>query len=204
MTEIAIDLEAHEHRSYQGFTCLIQISSRTQDFIIDSIALRAELGDHLRPVFTDPKKLKVLHGANSDVVWLQRDFSLYLVNMFDTGQAARVLQLPGFGLAFLLQKYCNVVADKKYQLADWRQRPLPAEMLKYAREDTHYLLYIYDCIRKDLITEAAKKTSNEVTLLEQVHKKSNVLCLTTWEKPLVKDFNYHMIIQRQRIHSTDA
>ena len=74
----------------------------------------------MRPVFTDPKKLKVLHGANSDVVWLQRDFSLYLVNMFDTGQAARVLQLPGFGLAFLLQKYCNVVADKKYQLADWR------------------------------------------------------------------------------------
>ena len=117
------------------------------------------------------------------MVWLQRDFSLYLVNMFDTGQAARVLQLSGFGLAFLLQKYCNGTADKKYQLADWRQRPLLAEMVKYAREDTHYLLHIYDCIRKDLITEGAKKTSNLTTLLEQVHKKSNALCLATWEKP---------------------
>lgn len=34
---------------------------------------------------------QVLHGADSDIVWLQRDFGLYIVNMFDTGQAARVL-----------------------------------------------------------------------------------------------------------------
>ena len=26
-----------------------------------------------------------------DIVWLQRDFGLYIVNMFDTGQAARLL-----------------------------------------------------------------------------------------------------------------
>lgn len=37
-----------------------------------------------------------------------------------------------------------------------------------------------------------------------MHKKSNDLCLATWEKPIVKCFNYHMIIQRQRVHSTDA
>ena len=33
----------------------------------------------------------------------QRDFGVYLVNVFDTGQAARVLALPSFGLAYLLQ-----------------------------------------------------------------------------------------------------
>lgn len=37
--------------------------------------------------------------------------------------------------------------DKKYQLADWRVRPLPEELLVYARMDTHYLLYIYDCLK---------------------------------------------------------
>ena len=31
-------------------------------------------------------------------------------------------------------------------MADWRIRPLPAEMIRYAREDTHYLLYVYDRI----------------------------------------------------------
>lgn len=40
----------------------------------------------LNRVFTDPAIVKVLHGANSDIEWLQRDFSIYVVNMFDTGQ----------------------------------------------------------------------------------------------------------------------
>ena len=33
----------------------------------------------------------MLHGADSDIVWLQRDFGIYVVNLFDTGQASRVL-----------------------------------------------------------------------------------------------------------------
>ena len=90
-TEIAIDLEAHADRSYQGFTCLIQISTRSKDFIVDALGLREHIGDALRPIFDNPKKVKVLHGADNDIQWLQRDFGLYIVNMFDTGQAARVL-----------------------------------------------------------------------------------------------------------------
>lgn len=40
--------------------------------------------------------------------WLQRDFGIYVINMFDTGQAARVLQYPGLGLKYLLQHFCSV------------------------------------------------------------------------------------------------
>ncbi len=69
-----------------------------------------------------PCLLQVLHGADSDIGWLQRDFGLYVVNMFDTGQAARVLNMPRFSLAHLLKHYCDVDADKQYQLADWRIR----------------------------------------------------------------------------------
>lgn len=68
----------------------------------------------LRNIFDNPNIVKVLHGADMDVEWLQRDFGLYLVNMFDTGQAARVLGFKGFGLAHLLQQICGVIADKKY------------------------------------------------------------------------------------------
>lgn len=41
--------------------------------------------------------------------------------------------------------------DKKYQLADWRIRPLPEVMLTYARQDTHYLLYVYDRLKNELL-----------------------------------------------------
>ena len=38
-------------------------------------------------------------------------------------------------------------------MADWRIRPLPAEMLQYARCDTHFLLFIYDHLRNSLLTQ---------------------------------------------------
>lgn len=57
-----------------------------------------------------------------DIGWLQRDFGIYVVNMFDTGQAARVLNFEKFSLAYLLKKFCDVTANKQYQLADWRIR----------------------------------------------------------------------------------
>jgi exosome complex exonuclease RRP6 len=69
------------------------------------------------------------------------------VNLFDTGQAARALQLPSAGLAHLLEQLCSVRADKRFQLADWRLRPLTDDMAHYARSDTHYLLYCYDVLR---------------------------------------------------------
>lgn len=85
-----------------------------------------------------------MHGADSDIVWLQRDFGVYVLNLFDTGKASRVLQLSSHGLAHLLEAFCGVKANKAYQLADWRQRPLPPDMLEYARMDTQHLLQIFD------------------------------------------------------------
>jgi exosome complex exonuclease RRP6 len=154
--EFAVDLEHHSYRSYLGFTCLMQISTREKDWIIDTIALRGCL-HLLLPVFSNPNIVKVLHGADYDVLWLQRDFGLYIVNLFDTGQAARVLNLASYGLQHLLSHFCNVATDKKYQLADWRLRPLSSDMLLYARCDTHYLLFIKDRLKQLLFEKSLDK-----------------------------------------------
>lgn len=99
----------------------MQISTRSKDYIIDTLPLRDELC-LLNEVFTKPSITKIFHGADSDVEWLQKDFSLYLVNMFDTHQAAKRLGLARLSLAFLLKNYCDIDADKTFQLADWRMR----------------------------------------------------------------------------------
>ena len=184
---IAIDLEHHSFRSYFGITCLMQISTRKKDYLVDTLALRTELW-RLNTSFTAPHIVKVLHGADSDVIWLQRDFGLYLVNLFDTGQAARVLEFQSFGLAYLLKHFCDVHTDKKYQLADWRIRPLSAEMLLYARMDTHYLLYIYDRLKNDLIQRstpaqnALSPIHGVAAKLAEVLERSKAIALKTYEK----------------------
>ncbi|KAM5540062.1 hypothetical protein V8D89_006202 [Ganoderma adspersum] len=157
--EIAIDLEHHNYRTFSGFVCLMQLSTREEDFVVDTLALREEM-EELNEVFTNPNVVKVLHGAESDIIWLQQDFNLYVVNLFDTYHASKVLDFPRHGLAALLEMYCDFTADKRYQLADWRIRPLPAEMLQYARSDTHFLLFIYDNLRNALLDRAQSRSQS--------------------------------------------
>lgn len=47
-------------RSFQGFVCLMQLSTREQDYIVDPLKLRREMW-RLLPVFTDPKIVKVFY-----------------------------------------------------------------------------------------------------------------------------------------------
>ncbi|XP_046576911.1 LOW QUALITY PROTEIN: exosome component 10-like [Haliotis rubra] len=182
---LAIDLEAHTYRSFQGLTCLMQVSTREQDYIIDTLELRHNM--HIfNEVFTDPNIVKVFHGAHSDIEWLQRDFNLYVVNMFDTGEAARTLEHSRASLAHLLNVYCQVTTDKKYQLADWRIRPLPELMVKYARTDTHYLLYIYDKMKNELL----QKGNEQKNLLYHVLSNSARICAKVFGSRVFEESQY--------------
>eukprot|EP00899_Mesostigma_viride_P029171 jgi/Mesvir1/9439/Mv09836-RA.2 len=187
--EIAVDLEHHSYRSFLGFTCLMQVSTREEDWVVDTLALRGVLGKHLKDLFADARVIKVLHGCNSDVVWLQRDFGLFLVNVFDTGQAARVLGLESFALAHLLLTFCGVKANKSFQLADWRVRPLPPKLIEYARDDTHYLLHIYDRLRH-MLQEANQRRKGGESMLMEVLRRSRDICLQLYEKPLFTETSY--------------
>ncbi|URE21323.1 HRDC domain [Musa troglodytarum] len=175
--EFAVDLEHNQYRSFQGLTCLMQISTRTEDFVIDTLKLRIHVGPHMREVFKDPSKRKIMHGADRDIIWLQRDFGIY---------ASRVLQLERNSLEYLLHHFCGVSANKEYQNADWRLRPLPVEMLKYAREDTHYLLYIYDQMKSMLLAASL----NENDLLLEVYKRSSEICMQLYEKEIFTDTSF--------------
>ncbi|XP_040007563.1 exosome component 10 [Xiphias gladius] len=193
LSEFAVDLEHHSYRSFLGLTCLMQISTREEDFIIDTLELRSEMYI-LNEAFTDPAIVKVFHGADSDIEWLQRDFGLYVVNLFDTHQASRALNLARHSLDHLLKHFCNVDSDKRYQLADWRIRPLPDEMVQYARTDTHYLLYIYDCVRAQLLDF----NHGQPGLLQSVWNKSKDISLKKYVKPIYTEESYLELQRKQK------
>ncbi|XP_024915065.1 exosome complex component 10 isoform X2 [Cynoglossus semilaevis] len=192
-SEFAVDLEHHSYRSFLGLTCLMQISTREEDFIIDTLELRSELYI-LNEAFTDPSIVKVFHGADSDMEWLQRDFGLYVVKLFDTHQASRALNLARHSLDHLLKHFCSVDSDKRFQLADWRIRPLPEEMIQYARSDTHYLLYIYDCMRAQLLDF----NYGQPGLLQSVWNRSRDISLKKYMKPIFTDESYLELQRKQK------
>ncbi|CAG9462096.1 unnamed protein product [Pedinophyceae sp. YPF-701] len=150
--QVAVDVEHHAFRSYYGLVCLVQLSDGQTDWVIDTLVpeVRAAMGDALRPLLASPDVVKLVHGGRSDVLWLQRDFRLYLVNVFDTCVAAHDAGEDGKSLAVLLRRHCNVTTDKAFQRADWRARPLTRAHLDYARTDVHYLPFIADVLRREI------------------------------------------------------
>ncbi|KAK7546670.1 exosome complex exonuclease-like protein Rrp6 [Phyllosticta citricarpa] len=180
--EIAIDLEHHDMRSYIGVVSLMQISTREKDWIVDTLKPWRRRLECLNEVFADPNIVKVLHGAFMDVMWLQRDLGLYLVGLFDTFHACRALGYPQASLASLLLKFVNFQAQKQYQMADWRIRPLPQELFDYARSDTHFLLYIYDNMRNELI-DKSDFSNPEEDRVRRVQEKSKEESMQAFSTP---------------------
>ncbi|KAL2923961.1 Protein RRP6-like 2 [Bienertia sinuspersici] len=186
--EFAVDLEHNSFRSYLGITCLMQFSTRTEDFVVDTFRLRDHICPYLREYFVDPTKRKVMHGASNDVLWLQRDFGIYICNLFDTMQASKELELDRNSLEFLLRYYCRVTANKEYQTSDWRIRPLPYKMVKYAREDTHYLLYIQDLMLNQLLDSR----DDFGYRLAKVFIQSYEVCVQMYEKPVFSNLTSYL------------
>lgn len=183
-TDIAVDLEHHDNHSYVGLVSLMQISTRDKDWVIDTLRPWRRKLQVLNRVFANPDIVKVFHGSYMDMIWLQRDLGLYVVGLFDTFHASKTLGYARFNLAFLLKKFVNFDAEKQYQLADWRIRPLPTEMFNYARSDTHFLLYIFDMMRNELLA-----TSEKHNLVEAVWNRSKEECSQRYEKPVYDEIN---------------
>ena len=118
--------------------------------------------------------------------------------MFDSYIAAKTLGFPRgcLSLSFLLQHYCNVKTDKKFQLADWRIRPLTQEMLQYARSDTRYLIKIYHLMKNALI----EKGNENKNLLHSVYDQSNDLCKQRYEKPLNRSESYLVHLRKSNVN----
>jgi ribonuclease D len=147
--EIAVDLEMDSLHHYREKVCLIQVSTRSQNWLIDPLSL-----DDLSPLagpLSDPQILVVMHGSDYDIRSLHRDFGIEVTNLFDTMIAARFLGISEFGLAALLRSRFGIELDKKYQKADWSKRPLSPEMSAYAVADTSDLLSLYDQFRVELL-----------------------------------------------------
>ncbi len=145
---IAIDTEANSLHAFREQVCLVQFSIPHVDYLLDPLTLHdlTPLAD----MFSSPNIEKVFHAAEYDLLGLQRDYGFTFTNIFDTMLAARILGYKQLGLGSLLAEKFQVEIDKRFQKADWGARPLPPDLVDYARLDTHYLLELRDTLEAEL------------------------------------------------------
>jgi ribonuclease D len=175
---IAVDLEADSMHNYREKVCLLQFSSARRTWLLDPLA-GADLAP-LRPLLADASVRKIFHAADYDLRSLRRDFEISVDGLFDTMICAQLLGEERIGLADLLGKYFDISLDKQYQRADWSQRPLPPEMLRYAAGDTCHLHRLADLLEQRL-REVGRLdwAEEEFALQQQVQFNGNdgPLCL---------------------------
>jgi ribonuclease D len=145
---IGVDLEADSMFHYKERVCLLQISTPSQNVLVDPLALKDI--SPLKPIFADPHIRKVMHGSDYDIRSLKRDFGIEVRSLFDTHIAARFLGYRETGLANLLKDKFGLNIEKKYQKKDWSKRPLPPGMLDYAAQDASHLLPLSRLLEKEL------------------------------------------------------
>ena len=156
---IGADTEAAGYHRYFDRACLVQISTREETFLIDPLAL--ESLEPLERVFSRPETEIIFHDADYDLRLLSRDFGITVSHLFDTKLAAQILGEPAIGLASVLEKFLGIKLEKKFQKADWAQRPLPPEMLAYAAEDTRHLPALRDAMDEALVQAGRRAWAQE-------------------------------------------
>lgn len=188
---IAVDLEADSMHSYREKVCLLQFSTPTQTLLIDPLAG----GDltPLGPILADPAIRKVFHAADYDTRCLHRDFGFTIHGLFDTMVSCQFLGEEKFGLNDVLGKYYGVTLDKKYQKADWSQRPLSPEMIAYAAADTTHLLQLAVLLEERLREkDRLDWVAEEFEILEQGH-------FTVHSGPLFLRFKGAAVFDRRQL-----
>jgi ribonuclease D len=159
-TELAFDLEGYCKSKDLQLTCLIQLATNDgREYVIDVLAEGVwDCVGGLSIIFSDASVVKIGHGIGGlDVQSLHRDFGIFVVNAFDTHEAAKALRLKEKGLAKICRHYGMpfggeyISLKDEYQNCDWTRRPLTVPMIQYGRYDVRYLPKIRHLMIRDLI-----------------------------------------------------
>ena len=149
---IAFDTEFIRTDTFHPKLGLIQLCDGDTVWLVDPLAIGdfAPLVDLLR----NPRVIKVFHSCSEDLEVLQGVFGTLPSPLFDTQVAAAFGGL-GFsrGYARLVGAVLGIALDKHETRSDWLQRPLTEAQCRYAAEDVHYLIQVYDHLLATLDAE---------------------------------------------------
>lgn len=175
---VAVDTESNSFHVYTERVCLLQISIRGRDWVVDPLAVDVR---PLGPLLADGRET-VFHGADYDVRCLRREFGWGFPNLFDTVPAAKALGRPALGYSALVEAHFGVRLSKAFQRSDWGHRPLTSEQLRYAAADTHYLLPLRDLLVSELGVPHLDRVKDECRRIAAGMPKPRIFDPGAWKK----------------------
>ncbi|OOF81250.1 ribonuclease D [Rodentibacter ratti] len=148
---VALDTEFVRVSTYFPKLGLIQLYDGERVSLIDPLSI-SDFSPFVE-LLAAPNVLKVLHSCSEDLLVFLQEFDQLPQPMIDTQIMARFLGLGNsVGLAKLALNYLNTKVDKGATRTNWIKRPLSETQLHYAAGDVWYLLPIYYCLLKELMT----------------------------------------------------
>ena len=142
-------------KCYYDEVCMVQLASWRRALLLDALELQHYVGELLQPLLSDDQICKVLHG-HFNLSWLQSNFNVGVSPpIFDTYANAQELDIMWEdswqpSLQMMCRRYLSYELDDTFQTANWRQRPMPKEMLHYAAIEVQVLLPLESAIEREM------------------------------------------------------
>ena len=138
-----------EAKKIKNMAATIQLSTTTQGYFIDVLKIvsknssnLAKIGQIMAPLMSSPSTVKLFHSGEYDLRILYEIFQIVPRSIFDTGKAYSELlgsKKASISLQNLSKELLGVKIDKSFQVANWRIRPFPSNMVDYAVSDAFLL-----------------------------------------------------------------
>ncbi len=145
---LSVDTEFIRERTYYPQLCLLQISDATTAVCVDCLA-DLDLKERRARLLEDAPVL--MHSGRQDLEILWQHLGQLPKQLIDTQIAAGLLGMaPQIGYGELVENRLSVKLDKSNSRRDWTQRPLPADALRYALDDVHYLQPLWELLASEL------------------------------------------------------
>tara|TARA_B110000116_G_scaffold267093_1_gene278890 strand:+ start:84 stop:701 length:618 start_codon:yes stop_codon:yes gene_type:complete len=164
-----VDCEALGLETKRDPLTLVQIATENKDcYIIKLNRLNYDC-PNLVKVFSSDATF-VFHYARQDLAWLSYYLKVEIKNVWCSKIASKIVRTfsSNHGYKDLVKELCGKDISKKEQTSDWGDPNLTEKQIKYAAQDTEYLLEIKEKLSNMLIRE------NRMDLFTQ-----SVKCLPT-------------------------
>ncbi len=146
---IGMDTEFVAEDCYRPDLCLLQISTRSNVFIVDPRTID-DLG-RVWELLVDGQRRVLVHAGREEILFAYRATGKSISTLFDVQLALGMLggEFPA-SYGKLVQRTLGEVVPKGETRTDWRKRPLSNAQLDYAALDVLHLPQLYDALSKEL------------------------------------------------------